>query len=288
MTIILVEQPGSRAGVGSGDLDSEQTRVWHSSGSDDIEAICTQLKNEAPYSIVCPVNGVTLVRNELTYDPAGFNRYELKLKYVDQVALDIRIASAQESTDRQLDIGESRTSFSTTGGTARICTSVATMASYKTLMNFDAIPNYKQAINVTDGDVQGIDIVVPAMRWTHSYRQPHAVITQQYVKTLEVMTGTVNNATFKGRAAGEVLFMGCNGSQGTASDPTIEYEFLRLPNVTDQTIGDIVGVAKRGHDYLWVVFEETVDELAKHKTKIPKYVFIEQVYPYSDFAALGI
>lgn len=289
MTIKVIEQPGSRTGTGSGDLDSEQTRVWHSSGSDDLEAIIAQLKVEAPYSISCPVNDVTLVRNELTYEPAGFNRYELKLRYVDKVALDVRIAAAQETTDRQLDIGESRTSFSTTGGTARICTSLATLASYKRFDSAATIPNFKQAINVSgDNDVQGVDIVVPAMRWTYSYRQPHGIITQPYVQLLEIMTGTCNNATFKGRAAGEVLFMGCNGSQGTVSDPTIDYEFLRLPNMQNQTIGDIVGIAKRGHDYLWVLFEETVEDAAKTTTKVPKFVYVEQVYPYTDFAALGI
>jgi len=232
--------------------------------------------------------GITLVRNQIDYEPIGAGRYKWSIHYEDQDFLDLRVARAQEMADTNLDVGEYRITASTLGGTAHISTSIATMASYKALANANAIPNYKNAINVTRDGAQGTDIVVPQLKVTIHYRQPRTVLTDAYFRLLEEMTGTVNIADFKGRPAGEVLFLGINGSQGTKSDPTIEYEFLRLPNVQNQDIGDIVGVAKRGHDFLWVQFEESYDSAAKIMKKIPKFVFVEQVYPYSDFAALGI
>lgn len=288
MTITLTEQRDSRSGTGASDLTSNQTRVWWTSGSDDIDAVIDQLMDVAPLHITCPVLGDTLERSRVSYRPIGVAKYEISLEYTDQNASQIKASRALEVADTNLDIGEYRVSFSTLGGSAHISTSIATMASYSAPTNPNAIPNYKQAIRVDKDGVQGCDVVVPQLKITIHYRQPKSVITDAYLRTLELMTGTVNQYEFKGRPAGEVLFMGINGSQGTKSDPTIEYEFMRLPNLQNQTIGDIVGVAKRGHDYLWVQFEDTHDTAAKVIKKVPKFVYVEQVYPYSDFAALGI
>jgi hypothetical protein len=287
MTIQLAEQHSSRSGSGNGDFSSRQVRVWHSSGSDDLAAIVTALKAAAPVSITCPVNAITLYRTQINYEPRGFEKYKLEIEYVDaEVVLQI-----QRLAETHLDAGESRVTFSTTGGTARITTSLETVSSYKQAGDANPIPDFGQSIGVTrEGDVQGVDIVVPALKLQISYRQPYATITDAYVRTLELMTGTVNNASWKGRAAGEVLFMGADGVQGTAVDPELTYQFLRLPNISGQTIGDIVNVAKKGHEYLWVIFEDRIPGggAAPFIPKKPKYVKVERVYPTTDFSALGI
>jgi hypothetical protein len=288
MTISIVEQRDSRSGSGSGDLNSSQTRIYWSSGSDDIEAVLKALQDAEPVTITCPVLSTPLYRNSISYKPRGVSKFELTVEYIDKDQSQIRSARSQEVADTNLDIGEYRVSFSTMGGTAHITTSLATMAQYKASTNPNAIPSYKQAIRVDKDGVQGCDVVVPQCKFSIHYRQPRSIITDAYQRTLENMTGTVNESEFKGRPAGEVLFLGANGSQGTKSDPVVEYEFVRLPNLQDQVIGDITGVAKRGHDYLWVQFEDTYDSAAKVIKKVPKFVYVEQVYPYSDFSALGI
>ena len=85
-----------------------------------------------------------------------------------------------------------------------------------------------------------------------------------------------------------MLFLGGNGQQGIHSDPTWDYEFVRLPNITGQTIGEILSVAKKGHEYLWVLFEEEADPAAKAVVKRPKAVYVERVYQTASFSALGI
>jgi hypothetical protein len=135
-------------------------------------------------------------------------------------------------------------------------------------------------------EVQGIDVVVPAMKFQINYRQPKATISNAYVAILENLTGCVNDATFYTRAAGEVLFLGASGSQGTNSDPEITYNFLRSANVSGLTIGDIASVAKKGHEVLWCVFcEEKTDAMI---VKRPLAIKIERVYDLVSFTGLAI
>jgi len=105
------------------------------------------------------------------------------------------------------------------------------------------------------------------------------------------MTGTTNNAAFRGFEAGEVLFLGCSGNQEWDDQKgkgpwSLSYRFVASQNVTDQTIGDITGISKKGHEYLWVRYQDTVGENVLFKK--PKHVYVNKVYKETNFAALGI
>lgn len=282
MTVTIQEQPDSRQGKDAIGWKSSQTRHYWGSGSADPGTVLAALNIHAtcPATVTAPGNSIVLIRSEVRYKPiTGKQLYwDLHVEYEDPTEVDAKA---------QLDTGDFKFSVSTTGGTARITSSLETVTKYA--RPGQTAPDFKQAIGATrEGDVQGVDIVVPACRFTMEYRQPKATITDAYVRTVELLTGTVNNATFYGRAAGEVLFMGGDGSQGINSDPTWSYSFVRLPNVTGQTIGDILSVAKKGHEYLWVLFEEEADPAAKFVSKRPKAVYIERVYLSAAFSALGI
>ena len=54
------------------------------------------------------------------------------------------------------------------------------------------------------------------------------------------------------------------------------------------TVGSMTGIAKRGWDYLWIRYADVEDPDAKMLVKRPLSVYIEQVYPYTNFAGLGI
>jgi hypothetical protein len=56
--------------------------------------------------------------------------------------------------------------------------------------------------------------------------------------------------------------------------------------VTNQTVGSITGISKKGHEYLWVRYEDSIDSNALLKK--PKAVYVNSVYRESDFSALGI
>lgn len=277
-----IELVASRRGKSSSDASTEIELQYQTRGALAMDAAVTQILADAPLTYTDPVNGITLVRDQLYWEPLGREMdgtypYSMRVMYVDPSRQDER---------RLLDTGEYKMSFDTTGGTAKFTTSKETVATFVRPDAAVGSYDFGQAINVSGNEVQGIDVVIPAMKFTVSYRQPKATITDAYIKILEDLTGTVNSGTFYGRAAGEVLFLGASGSQGTASDPQIDYHFLRSRNITGQTIGEIVNVAKKGHEVLWCVFaDEAADEWI---VKSPLAVKIERVYDLVSFAGLGI
>jgi len=278
--VLVTEQPGSRRGRSAFDSASEIEYEYWLKESDDLATLIAALSAEAPVTITDPVWGGTLVRGAIDWERLGTEHYRFSLNYVEPKKYD---------DQKPPDTGDYRISFDTTGGQVRITSSLETIAMYNS--SGSATPDNKQTIGDTkSGDVEGVDIVVPAMRWTVSYTQPLATVSEAYIRTIEMLTGTTNDATFWGRPAGEVLFMGATGSMGIKADPTIDYSFVRMPNLTSQTIGDITGIDKKGHEYLWVWFESTEVDTGSEKriASVPKKVYVERVYQSEDLSALAI
>jgi hypothetical protein len=176
-------------------------------------------------------------------------------------------------------------SFDTTGGTQH-----KTQAEAERKYGTNA-PDQQKAIGVDGNGVNGVDIVVPALQWQEQYDVPNAYITAAYVRGLAGLTGTTNNAAFRGFEAGEVLFVGCSGSQEWDDEKgkgpwSLSYRFVASKNVTGETIGSISGIEKKGHEYLWVRYEDSVS--GSNLLKTPKAVYVNKVYKDADFSALGI
>ncbi len=160
-----------------------------------------------------------------------------------------------------------------------------------------AAPEQFGAIGVDGDSVQGVDIVTPALQWTESYDVPSTYVTPNYIKRVAFLTGTVNNSSFRTFLAGEVLFMGCSGSQEWDSEKgdgpwNLQYKFVASPNAgPNQTlpslrVGDITGIEKKGHEYMWVRYEDGV--ASGNLYKKPKHVYVNELYAAANFAQLGI
>lgn len=152
-------------------------------------------------------------------------------------------------------------------------------------------PSQLGAIGVDGENVNGVDIVLPALQWTETYDVPASFITQDYIKGVASITGCVNSQSFRTFEPGEVLFLGCTGNQEWDSERgngpwNLSYKFQASRNVTGLTVGSITGVAKQGHEYLWVRYEPTVDGGTLLKT--PKHVYVNEVYRTAAFSGLGI
>ena len=176
-------------------------------------------------------------------------------------------------------------SFDTSGGTQHI-----TQAYGEAKFGANA-PDQQKAIGVDSNGVNGVDIVVPQLQWQESYDVPNAFVTDAYIRGVSGVTGTTNNAAFRGFEAGEVLFVGCSGSQEWDDEKgrgpwSLSFRFVASKNVTGETIGEISGVNKKGHEYLWVRYEES--ESSSVLIKKPKAVYVNKVYRESSFSALGI
>lgn len=215
----------------------------------------------ATASVIVAFEGF-LYRGNVSVEQAGYDTYYVDVEY----------------GERKLESGSYTIDFDTTGGTVHISASKQTIASYGT-----SPPSHKQLIGVNGENVDGCDIVIPALKLNVKFKHPQAVITLAQIKALAGWTGMVNSTSFLTFAAGEVLFLGATGSEGTDTETEVAYQFACSQNATGLTIGDIASVAKKGHEYLWIAYKDAVD--SSKPVKQPEYVYIERVYDTVDLAA---
>lgn len=153
------------------------------------------------------------------------------------------------------------------------------------------------AIGVDDNGVNGVDIVVPQLSWTETYDVKSTYVTSAYIKAVAELTGTTNNAAFRTFKAGEVLFLGASGSQEwdeqKGNGPwTLSFKFAASPNagagqtLPAITVGSITGIEKKGHEYMWIRYESSVN--SSSLLKKPQAVYVNKVYRDGNFANLGI
>jgi len=220
-----------------------------------------------------------LARDDCSLEPifvdtaAGTGKWDCRVRYV-----------APEQKEPQ--VGESSFSFDTGGGTQHITQSLQTVASYAPPGK--TAPDFKGAIGVTHDNVEGVDITVPVYSFSETHYLADSFVTPAYRGTLFALTGKVNNASFKGCAAGECLFLGAAGSKRGADDWEIAYRFAASPNRTNIVIGEITVAAKKGWEYLWVRYADAEDAAAKAIVKVPVAAYVEKVYEEGNFAGLGI
>ena len=176
--------------------------------------------------------------------------------------------------------------FDTGGGTVKLTQSLETIQSYAPA-GFTA-PDFQGAIGVSEDRIEGVNVTSPQFVFSETHQFPDAFVSAAYKLILFDLTGTVNDSAFKGLAAGECLFQGASGSKRGDENWVITYKFIGAPNVVDQVIGDIEGIAKKGWEYLWVRYAEFEDATARSLVKRPIACYVEAVYPTADFSSLGI
>ncbi|MBN2377068.1 MAG: hypothetical protein JXD22_11745 [Sedimentisphaerales bacterium] len=173
--------------------------------------------------------------------------------------------------------------FDTTGGTKHITQSLGTIGAYAPA-GYTA-PDYGGAIGVNGEEVQGVDITVPAFKFSSHHIIENASANALVYRNL---TGCVNNATFMGFAAGEVLFLGARGVEQQSPEWGVDFHFAAGANATNLIVGDITVLEKYAWDYLWVRYETEEDVAAGSIVKRPVAAYTERVYPWANFGLLGI
>ncbi len=177
--------------------------------------------------------------------------------------------------------------FETGGSTQHITQSLQTIARYAPPGS--TAPDFYGAIGVNGDSIDGVDVTVPVFNFTETRRVGGAAVTGAYKLALFNATGKVNNASFRGFAAGEVLFLGASGTKTGIDDWELSYKFAASPNVTSLAIGGNITISsKKGWEYLWVRFADAADTTANALVKRPIAAYVEQVYPTVDFSTIGI
>lgn len=184
--------------------------------------------------------------------------------------------------------------FDTSGGTQHLTQSIQTMGRYKKYDPIDRdAPDFKGAIGVTDSGVEGVDVVTGGFKFSVTMSVPMERVTPAYVEKLRALTSFVNNAPFSivlngsnfTFAEGELLFHGAKASLArSAKKADFTFSFEAEENVTNLTVGEITGIAKKGWEYLWVRYQDAID--AGAVVKRPMAVYVEKVYYGGNFGDL--
>lgn len=240
---------------------------------------------------------VTAVEAEAPTTFAGMSRRGVQ---VQPVSNDIWTATVSYTPSELLpppEHNEYLLSFSTNGQSEEVFAAI-NQYEFQLQAGEDAPPMNK-AINVDDeGNVAGVTITVPTFRFSETHYKADSAMTTAYLGTLTSATGKVNNAAFRGFAAGEVLFLGVSGQKrGREGDWELTFDFVASPNRTltpadlggDATLtGSSYEIDKGGHQYLWVKYRPAQEFGTKRIITEPLAAYVATVYASTDFSALSL
>jgi hypothetical protein len=269
MTWNTIETKNSRRikGGANGQTDLEYRIRWDGTGiPDDIDIVAHVLDDVLPASF-----GVWPLK-DWEIKPAGWKRWMIAASY------------GPRSNEQQAPADDSVSAFETGGGTQHVKISRATVQVRS--VSGETAPNTYNQINVDAQQVGGTDIVIPVFTFEETKVFPFNSVNAAYKMNLFTATGRVNNATYKGFAAGEVLFMGASGRSRGTEEYSITGRFAASPNITGLSVGDITGINKNGWDFLWLMFEDNTSE--GKLLKKPIHAFVERLYLPHNFGLLGL
>ena len=271
MPFTVEERDTSRTITSGANPAVELRFVVRGTGADvqNDEGALGALEDEAPDEFL------NLPRRDVRLEPAGPELWDGEASYAP-------VSNEFEPPQT----GESVFAFDTGGGTQHITHSLATVATYAA--PGQTAPGFQGAIGVTADSVEGVDIVVPVYQFSETHVFPDAAVTDSYKNTLMIMTGRVNSDTFRGFAAGSVLFLGAAGSQRGDGDWEITFRFAVSVNLSAINVGPITNISKKGWEYLWVRYEDAEDGAAQAIVKRPVAAYVERVYLELPFSVLGL
>lgn len=261
MAITLFEIPDSRA---IAEEPPSLTLRMKSTGEVDEWTALNEFYFNTPVTYFHPGGG-RLWRQNISLQPDGYAQFIATIPY----------------GPRKRETGKASFAFDTGGATVNIKAARSHVADYATDGN--NVDPYKGLINATPDGVEGVDIIIPALRFTYTFSHPRGEVTEAFALQLAAATGCTNLNQWRVFAPGEALFAGASGGDGTETDATLSYNVVGSQNATGLQIGDIMGIAKKGHDYLWV--ETTPVVVSGAAARKPRRVHVEGVYKPIDFAA---
>ena len=255
------------------------------------ETLGTRARAEICYAVFdaddeAAVRAVAVANIPAAYQGLGLTNIQLEER-LNATTWRVRAVYEPPQAQQPPEVPEPTFSFDTGGGSQHITQAIRTMGRYGPSASSDL----GGAIGFDGQNVNGVDITVPVYQFSETHYFTPSFVTQAYKINLMATTGTVNTVPFRGFAAGEVLFLGASGTRKgvLTTDPwEIAFKFAAQKNQYALAVGNIVPIEKRGWDYLWVQYGADVDPSVKVLIKKPIAVYVEQVYPDVNFAALGI
>lgn len=245
---------------------------WCCEGIFDDLTVGTVARTAIPFSFIHPF--AQLYRQNVEIEEVGHKVYHLTASY---------------GRDK-IEVGSYRFSFDQIGGSVHVKAGVH-QAVYPT-----GKPTHNGLIGVKgDGDVEGVDIVIPAMKVTVHFSHPGGYIDASLLATLSRLPGSVSTEQFFNWVPYETLFLGATGSQGAeitnlGTDVTtdIDYHFAMSENLVNFAIGGVTGISKKGWDVAWVKWiDATVGGLPTNQADYVNVVTVYKEKPLKTILGFG-
>lgn len=196
----------------------------------------------------------------------------------------------QKERQQEPEIGDEadfRFSIATESRTVKISRSLVSVT--PSHADYTAHLNKPYPIGYDGKDVLGIDLPIPVASWEETFYFNPSAVTQNYRLTCLGLVGKVNNASFRGAAARQVLLTSIEGNKKAADPWVISFSFTYKADETttfrmvDQEDRQVTTV---GHQVLDVRY--AAGKLAGVRCELPKLIFVQEVFALGDFSQLGI
>lgn len=174
--------------------------------------------------------------------------------------------------------------WDTTGATEHV-----TSALSERVIGGDGTENFEGAINVQGTSVQGIDKVVPAMKYSETWIMPAQVgLSTAFVQAVYTLTGTVNASQFRAFSPGEALFLGAR-AQWSGDQPytTVTFDFQARANDPEFYVKGLPTTLKEGWEYPWVIYAPAAGTSGLLVQR-PRFLVLDQIYRKRDWSGLSI
>lgn len=256
----------SRESGSSTTYPPSETKVYTASNTDSAAAVRLLFQTTGSPATVSHEKG-TLYRQDVAVDPVGFRQWRASVPY----------------GPLPKDNGSYKVHFSTAGGTIHVRQAIKNNGKFAA-PGQAAPEDMGGLIGVNKDNVEGTEVVQPALKLSVSFNHPEGVITVPQMKALARLTGKTNSTPFLTFSPGEILFLGCEGDEGSDTETSISYEFAASENIENETLGVFENVTKRGWDHAWVRFKDAAQN--GHPVQEPQWLYVDQVYREADLASI--
>jgi hypothetical protein len=228
----------------------------------------------------------TLVRQEIDVQPTGYDCWRVDVSYGPESD-----SQSQETPEP----GTWKFDFDTSGGRHKVTKSLATISRHWK-SGTDEAPDLKGAIGYDGERVNGVEILIPVLKFTITAYYDPTDVTTELMRTLARATPRYNSDSFLGFDEGEVLYLGTSGSgdiptvAGQRVAPiALKHSFEASENLEDIdpdfTLGDPqVPIDAKGWEYVWYRYKKDLDS-ADQPLLVPVHAYVEQLYKPLAFAA---
>lgn len=154
----------------------------------------------------------------------------------------------------------------------------------------DPAPSRDNLIRInSDGQPEGTDVLRPVFTFAYTATLTDTQVESTYEAAWLAAAGTVNSATYKGYAAGTLLFQDLAAEPRTQGGYNVRIEFGYRPNETSIDIGDGMTLASlQGWDYLDINPEPSFDDTIDAVIAVAGSYYVHRLYDRVSWGDLGV